>query len=41
MDHRPLWRRGQAWTVEDTKAAGWLVVAAVAALVLVWSIFLR
>lgn len=32
MDHRPLWARGQSWTLEDTKALGWLAIAAVAAL---------
>lgn len=41
MDHRPLWARGQTWTLEDTKALGWLAVAAIAALFLVWMIFIR
>jgi hypothetical protein len=41
MDHRPLWARGQSWTVEETKALGWLGFAAVCALLLVWMIFVR
>jgi|HubBroStandDraft_6_1064221.scaffolds.fasta_scaffold49529_3 hypothetical protein len=41
MDHRPLWARGQSWTVEETKALGWLAGAAVGVLFLVWMFFFR
>lgn len=41
MDHRPLWARGQTWTLEDTKAFGWLGAAAIAAIFLVWMYFFR
>ena len=39
MDHRPLWARGNTWTVEDTKGVFWLAVAAVAAGALVCMFF--